>query len=65
HSALVPPSSSCPQPLSMCKANPCDVTKCISFPMATCIPNYCGGCTANFYFNGIPLDNETCSNIII
>ncbi|KAL3885816.1 hypothetical protein ACJMK2_025852, partial [Sinanodonta woodiana] len=32
-----------------CKANPCEVTKCPQYPNARCVPNYCGGCYAEFF----------------
>lgn len=32
-----------------CFVNPCDVARCPNFPDATCVPNYCGGCNADFY----------------
>lgn len=32
-----------------CKVDPCTVTKCPQFPRARCVPNYCGGCYAEFF----------------
>lgn len=41
----------CPpdQPLNRCLVNPCDVASCDADDNARCVPNYCGGCTAEFY----------------
>ncbi|XP_065315536.1 kielin/chordin-like protein [Gordionus sp. m RMFG-2023] len=36
-------------PISQCKVNPCEVTKCPLYPNAECRPFYCGGCFAIFY----------------
>ncbi len=32
-----------------CKVDPCEVTKCPQYPSARCVPNYCGGCYAQFF----------------
>ena len=36
------------QPVN-CSVNPCTLATCDSHPNATCMPNYCGGCNADFY----------------
>lgn len=32
-----------------CLVDPCSVTTCSAYPTATCTPNYCGGCNADFF----------------
>ncbi|XP_064403941.1 kielin/chordin-like protein isoform X2 [Halichondria panicea] len=44
--------------LALCFTNPCDVSRCPSFPDAVCQANYCGGCNA-WYFNGTDRANVT------
>ncbi len=44
--------------LVLCFTNPCDVSRCPSFPDAVCQANYCGGCNA-WYFNGTDRANVT------
>ncbi|XP_077862339.1 uncharacterized protein LOC144343804 [Saccoglossus kowalevskii] len=41
----------CPDdlPAVQCFVNPCDYAICEAYPDATCEPNYCGGCYAEFY----------------
>ena len=43
--------SSCPpgRPRVHCYRNPCSGETCPWFPRARCVPNYCGGCHAEFY----------------
>ena len=45
-------SDDCQNPVS-CIVDPCSVSNCFSHPDAECVPNYCGGCYADYY-----LDNE-------
>ncbi len=35
-----------------CFANPCEISECTSYPDAECVANYCGGCWADYYFEG-------------
>ena len=42
-----------------CFVDPCEVTVCPAFPYATCEADYCGGCNANFYQNGL-IVNDGC-----
>ena len=44
-------SDDCQWPVS-CFADPCSVSECTSYPDAECVANYCGGCWADYYFNG-------------
>ena len=44
-------SYECQTPVN-CFVDPCVVSECTSFPAAECIPNYCGGCWADYYLNG-------------
>ncbi|XP_078688249.1 uncharacterized protein LOC144920176 isoform X5 [Branchiostoma floridae x Branchiostoma belcheri] len=47
-----------------CFANPCDVTSCPAHPAATCQPNYCGGCNAEFFDEGgemVHCDDVVCA----
>jgi len=44
-------SDDCQWPVS-CFADPCSVSECTSNPDAECVANYCGGCWADYYFNG-------------
>ena len=37
------------QPLAACFTDPCLVSSCAADPTATCEPNYCGGCYAEWY----------------
>ena len=41
----------CPadKPLTFCKKLPCQSTRCPAYPQAKCVPNYCGGCKADYY----------------
>ncbi|CAF2447340.1 unnamed protein product [Rotaria sp. Silwood2] len=43
--------SPCPpdQPEVQCFRNPCQGATCSAYPNATCIPNYCGGCNAEWF----------------
>ena len=41
-----------------CFVDPCEVTECPALPYATCEADYCGGCNANFYQNGIIVNDE-------
>ena len=43
-------SSDCQSPVN-CVVDPCSVETCISYPNAECVPNYCGGCWADYYLN--------------
>ncbi|XP_071941274.1 neurogenic locus notch homolog protein-like [Antedon mediterranea] len=43
---------------SKCKKNPCDGTTCEVNPMTACVPNYCGGCSADFYDHNLNIDQE-------
>ncbi|KAK7002917.1 T9SS type A sorting domain-containing protein, partial [Biomphalaria glabrata] len=61
----LPAGSSCSLRPVACDQDPCKVQECISFPMADCVPNYCGGCFADYYFNGQLVDPYMCTNIII
>ena len=44
-------NTGCPisKPLVYCAINPCRTAKCEAYPDAKCVPNYCGGCFAEFY----------------
>ena len=33
----------------MCLRNPCEGLTCRRYPGARCVPDYCGGCNAEFY----------------
>ncbi|XP_032235803.2 uncharacterized protein LOC5510701 isoform X2 [Nematostella vectensis] len=46
-----PVRQACPegQPVVMCLRDPCESASCPANPMATCRPNYCGTCSAEFY----------------
>ena len=44
-------SDDCQWPVT-CFADPCSVIECTSNPDAECVANYCGGCWADYYFNG-------------
>ncbi|SVB14722.1 uncharacterized protein METZ01_LOCUS167576, partial [marine metagenome] len=44
-------SDDCQWPVT-CFADPCSVSECTSNPDAECVANYCGGCWADYYFNG-------------
>ena len=39
-----------------CFVDPCEVAKCPAYPGAECVPNYCGGCSADFFVNGELVD---------
>lgn len=41
----------CPdnQPVANCASSPCSMATCASYPDASCVDNYCGGCFADFY----------------
>jgi hypothetical protein len=41
-----------------CFVDPCLVTECPAYPDAYCIPDYCGGCFADFFVNGEEIDCE-------
>lgn len=41
----------CPMP--MCSDVPCEVNKCDKHPLAECVNNFCGGCNAHYYVQGI------------
>ncbi|XP_071940936.1 SCO-spondin-like, partial [Antedon mediterranea] len=41
-----------------CVVNPCEGTICEVNPMTSCVPNYCGGCFADFYDRNLNLDFE-------
>ncbi|KAK6184830.1 hypothetical protein SNE40_007203 [Patella caerulea] len=45
----------CPKGLKVayCLIDPCRFARCPSHPNATCVSNYCGGCNADFYENGV------------
>lgn len=38
-----------PSDMVNCFVDPCTETRCPAYPTATCRPNYCGGCNAEFY----------------
>ena len=44
-------SGDCPTGVTQfhCLVNPCNDAKCGKYAAATCVPNYCGGCNADFY----------------
>lgn len=44
--------ANCPAGLVKCFANPCSGSSCSNYPSATCIPNFCGGCNAHFFYTG-------------
>lgn len=47
------PRPSCTEGVFNCLVNPCDDGRsCRAYPMATCTPNYCGGCNAEFVLDG-------------
>ena len=54
-------SGDCPTGVTQfhCLVSPCDGATCEKYPAATCVPNYCGGCNADFYAEGSKL-NCTC-----
>ena len=39
-----------------CFVEPCKFASCTAYPNAKCVNNYCGGCNAFFYENGIKVD---------
>lgn len=39
-----------------CFVDPCLVTECPAYPDAYCIPDYCGGCHADFFVNSVEVD---------
>ncbi|MBC8479818.1 MAG: right-handed parallel beta-helix repeat-containing protein, partial [FCB group bacterium] len=39
-----------------CFIDPCEIETCPLFPDAECIPDYCGGCFAHFFVNGVEVD---------
>ena len=41
-----------------CFVNPCLVSECPAYPDAYCIPDYCGGCFADYFVNGVEVDCE-------
>ena len=41
-----------------CFVNPCEMIDCLAYPNAYCIPDYCGGCNANFYLNNILITDQ-------
>ena len=43
-------SSACQTPVN-CLVDPCSTSVCVSYPSSECIPNYCGGCWADYYLN--------------
>ena len=44
-------SDECEFPVT-CFTDPCEVSECTSNPDTECVANYCGGCWADYYFNG-------------
>ena len=51
-------SGDCPPgvPELSCYIDPCADATCRKYPAATCRPNFCGGCNAEFFVNDIKLD---------
>ncbi len=47
---LISAAPECDDPV-LCSANPCDISTCPNIPDAKCVPNFCGGCNAD-YFDG-------------
>jgi hypothetical protein len=47
-------STAIPRPCkrNACFLNPCLVSTCDGHPGAVCVPNYCGGCNAEYFLNG-------------
>eukprot|EP00245_Coleochaete_scutata_P015521 TRINITY_DN6946_c0_g3_i1.p1 TRINITY_DN6946_c0_g3~~TRINITY_DN6946_c0_g3_i1.p1 ORF type:complete len:246 (+),score=34.28 TRINITY_DN6946_c0_g3_i1:135-872(+) len=45
----------CKVPIVNCLVDPCQFAKCPKNSSATCVSNYCGGCNAVFYLNGVPV----------
>ncbi|XP_065054572.1 uncharacterized protein LOC135683288 isoform X1 [Rhopilema esculentum] len=47
-------TTKCPadKPEAKCLVNPCHIQACQLFPNAVCVPNYCGGCNAEFFEKG-------------
>ncbi|CAK9293751.1 unnamed protein product [Gordionus sp. m RMFG-2023] len=47
-------SSMCPPDVIVvkCFVSPCHQRKCPRYPLANCVPNYCGGCKHDFYYDG-------------
>ncbi|XP_002735256.1 chelonianin-like [Saccoglossus kowalevskii] len=39
-----------------CFADPCTVEECPLYPYAECVANYCGGCNAEFFYDGEKVD---------
>ncbi|CAK9293750.1 unnamed protein product [Gordionus sp. m RMFG-2023] len=54
HESRIKRSIMCPPGIKKvnCRMSPCLGTKCRSYPLANCVPNYCGGCYYDYYFNG-------------
>ncbi|XP_065662150.1 uncharacterized protein LOC101241534 isoform X5 [Hydra vulgaris] len=57
----------CPKdvPIVSCGLNPCKKLSCVDYPAAVCKPNYCGGCTAEFFVGETKVDckNTSCNDI--
>ena len=51
-------------PIVNCFTDPCDVTSCNNYPNAKCVSNYCGGCNAQFFVDGIDVTKQ-CGRYII
>ena len=52
----------CPDDWVYCFVDPCLVTECPAYPNAYCVADYCGGCFADFYVNGVEVDCELENN---
>ena len=49
--------SGCPEgvPMMTCDGDPCSEASCPSHPSASCVANYCGGCRAEWFNGGSPV----------
>ena len=56
--ATAQPPTPCTLPVYNCFVDPCSVNRCPAHPTATCRSNYCGGCNAQFFVNGIEVTAE-------
>ncbi|XP_072014296.1 uncharacterized protein [Amphiura filiformis] len=56
-------NSMCPPGVSTfnCFVDPCQTARCPAYPNARCVSNYCGGCNADFYDNGVQLSSQQCA----